>query len=141
MENNALNFNVFIVPNGMLNWDDMPNYLKDKVYAENERLGIKTDDYKYCQVWIFSEELNIENATDHGLPKRICDILGLDYESKNYYAPSWLPLLAIEDLKEGDVLRTVSENGTEISFKFEQLPYRYARFGRLEEVLQYLKGE
>lgn len=137
--NSKLQFEAFAIPNRILAWDDMPQYLKDRVYAENERLGIRTDDYKYVQVWILSEELGIENATDHGFPKEVCDILGLDYETKNYYAPSWVPLNQISTFKEGDILKTVSENGTAIEIKFAQRPYRYGNFGTLEEVLEQLK--
>ena len=140
MENtNKLQFEAFIIPNRILAWDDMPQYLKDRVYSENERLGIRTDDAKYAQIWMLSEELGIDNATDHGFPKEVCEILGFDYMERNYYAPGWIPLSRISEFKEGDVLETVSENGTAIEIKFAQLPYRYSSFGTIEEVIEQLK--
>lgn len=143
MENNTTNtklqFEAFVIPNRILDWNDMPEYLKDRVYAENERLGIRTDDYKYVQCWVLSEELGLDNVTDHGFPKEVCETLGLDYSERNYYAPGWIPLSRICDFKEGDVLETVSDNGTAIEIKFAQRPYRYGNFGTLEEVLEQLK--
>lgn len=137
--NNKLQFEAFIIPNRILNWDDMPQYLKDRVYVENERIGIRTDDSKYVQVWILSEELGIDNATDHGFPKEVCETLGFDYMERNYYAPGWIPLNRIKDFKEGDILEVVSENGTAIEIKFTQRPYRYSSFGTIEEVLEHLE--
>lgn len=141
MENttNKLQFEAFVIPNRILAWDDMPQYLKDRVYTENERLGIRTDDAKYVQVWVLSEELGLDNVTDHGFPKEVCEVLGLDYCERNYYAPGWIPLSRLLDFKEGDVLKTVSDNGTAIEIKFAQLPYRYRNFGTLEEVIEQLK--
>lgn len=136
--NSTISFEAFIVPNNLVKWETMPNYLKERLAADLRRFGIEPDEGEYAQVWILSESLGLENATDHGLDREVCETLGLDYAKRGYYAPGYLPVSLIRGLKEGDSVTTTSENGTNIVIKFEQKPYRYGRFGRFEEVLEYL---
>lgn len=136
--NNILEFECFIVPNKLVKWEAMPNYFKERLAADLRRFGIEPDDGRYVQVWVLSESLGLENATDHGLDRETCEILGLDANESNCYAPGYLPYSLISELEEGDSIALTTNNNTNIVIEFRQKPYRYGRFGRFEEVLEYL---
>ena len=89
-------------------------------------------------VWLHQDAI-ADNVTDHGYTNEMCDVLRIT----NYYdqfAPSALPYDIIKNVKEGDIL-TFKKNDVTINIKFEQLPYRYGRFGKFEDVCHMVYGK
>lgn len=129
---NKVNLSVFIVPNAgcagfaLFNW-------KNEL-AKMEALGITASaEEPLYQVWLHCPEKGLDNVTDHGWGG-LEDLL----ETETTSAPGFLPAKLLLAVKEGEIRAFTAQNGCEVSLRFEQLPYRYARFGRFEEVAEYL---
>lgn len=131
-----LNFSCFIVPNQGIRFDLISlDFIKDELKTRCKQIGIdipETDNM--IPVWIHSEFEN--NCTDHGYSDEEINGLGLENQKHCLYAPDHLPYSVLEDVQEGDVKTFKAPNGTLVHIKFEQLPYRYGRFGTFENILE-----
>lgn len=138
INHNDINLSLFIVPNSGTRQDVCLNHIKR---SNKQRLGwlgipIKDDEVLY-QVWMHSPEESIDNCTDHGYSDRQIKILGLENE-EYAFAPHYFPANILLNVKEGEVRSYTAPNGAKINIKFEQLPYRYRRFGAIDEVAKRL---
>ncbi len=132
----------FIVPNGsyILKENEifkMGSYI-DETVRRNTSFGIKTTpEDEVMQTWIFpSNELfykSNDNWTDHGLPDQFVELF-----NNEGYAPAVLPYSFLKDRKEGEVVELESASGFRYRMRFEQLPWRYGRYGRFEDVVRNL---
>lgn len=137
---NNIEFEAFIVPNHTIEYADAPKYLQRSIKTRSEVLGLDApEDGEYIQVWIIGSKYGEDNLTDHGYPQELKTLLGLDDPEDTRFAPGLIARKHLEGLKEGDYLESVTRNGKKLRIKFEQKPYRYGRFGTIEEVLEYLK--
>ena len=131
-----LNFKCFIVPNQGIRFNLIPfDFLKDEAKTRCKQIGIdipETDNM--IPVWIHSEFE--DNCTDHGYSDEEIIGLGLEDPKHDICAPNYLPYSVLKDVKEGDVKTFKAPNGTLVHIKFEQLPYRYGRFGTFENILE-----
>ena len=94
---------------------------------------------KYVQVWIHCpEEGENSNWTDHGIPEQYRLVFGYNKNDRFAYAPSVLPVKYLMKFKEGEITTLFENDDYIVTLKFEQLPYRYGRFGRFEEVVEKL---
>ena len=135
---NTVNLNCFIVPNDGMRFNLFLDCLRKSMKKDLNNIGIVPEDTDdMIQVWISAE--NEDNCSDHGFPDDILKTLGLEDESRfDRRCPKFLPYSILKDVKEGDVKQFVAPNGAMINIKFEQLPYRYRRFGTFEETLNYV---
>lgn len=129
-----INLSMFIVPNQGCRLDQLIIHDEERNLSS---FGVPFKPNSKClQVWIHGE--GEDNLTDHGLGDRICDLLGIpnDLKERMYLrAPGMFPVEELEKVQEGDTL-TYNVNGCTVNIKCEQLPYRYGRFGRFEEVVE-----
>lgn len=139
----------FIVPNSIkkLGYVTISNvngtHIWDKdIYELNRisRFGIEpVRGARYIQVWIRCPEEGVEsNWTDHGIPEQYKTVFGYYKESKFAFAPSVLPVNYLMQFREGMIATLFERDNHIVTLKFEQLPYRYGRFGRFEDVVKYL---
>ena len=138
MNNNTINLSVFIVPNSGTRHDLCLAHIKRSTKERLEWLGIECKDNEVLyQTWVHCPEEKEDNCTDHGYNDRQKHVLGLIDE--NYaFAPHYMPADLFLNVKEGETKTFTAPNGAIVNVKFEQLPYRYRRFGRIEDVAQRL---
>lgn len=98
------------------------------------------------QVWIHCPaEGTKSNWTDHGIPEEYQDVFGWSEKDADEdwkvraYAPRSLPMSFLKNFKEGTTIDLKISDDLVVTLTAEQLPYRYGRFGRFEEVLERLK--
>ena len=138
----------FIVPNAIrkIGYVSVSNYkgthFSDTDIDELERLNhfnitpIRGE--KYVQVWIHRPaEGNDSNWTDHGIPEEFKGIFKYP-EDIRAYAPRVLPLNLLKEKKEGDEMVVAETDEYIVTMKFQQLNYRYQRFGTFETVIEFL---
>jgi len=128
---------VFIVPNGSYILKEN-RIMKDENIRRNRSFGIETtENDEVMQTWVFpSNELfykSNDNWTAHGLPDQFVELF-----NNEGYAPGVLPYSFLKDKKEGDVVELTTASGFKYRMRFEQIPWRYGRFGRFEEVVGHL---
>ena len=130
MKNNMIIGDMFIVPNMpedilfQIN-ESLPSMAADYIKRIENLTGKKVDiKESMVQIWVTSPDS--DNWTDHGHP-----------ELKERFT-KYLPASVLKDVKEGDVLHFNLEN-KQIELKANQLGYRYARFGKFEDV--YCSGQ
>ena len=115
----------------------IPNMPEDILFQIKESLPEMADNYikrienlignpvdikeSMVQIWVTSPDS--DNWTDNGHP-----------ELKERFT-KYLPASVLKDVKEGDVLHFNLEN-KQVELKANQLGYRYARFGKFEEVYE-----
>lgn len=138
------NCTCFIIPNGADRFKAC--YSRDDYEVQLKTLGIsKPDDEEpMFQTWFFSDAN--DNHTCHGWGEELCARFGIGYDPKHptymeYDAPSRMPYSVLKDVKEGDVKEFTAPSGAKIRVKFEQLPWRYGRHGRFEEVVNNLYND
>ena len=138
MKNNVINLSLFIVPNSGTRQDVCLDFIKKSNKERLGWLGIKiADDEILYQVWVHCPEEGLDNCTDHGYSVRQIKLLGLK-EEEFAYAPHYFPANILLNVKEGEVRSYTAPNGCTINIRFEQLPYRYRRFGTIDEVAKRL---
>lgn len=109
---------------------------------ELKKFGITTElTDRFVQVWILCD--GSDNLSDHGFNDEQLDALwpnGLAESEREYAsAPSFLPISIFEGKKEGDSITLTTTAGVKWDIELCQLGYRYARFGKFEEVLAMLE--
>ena len=151
------NIDGFIVPNSVCKFKDFmlketrePRYKK---LLELSGVECNLDDQPMIQMWYVGEELNSDNLVDHGF-KIITD------DKKYYFTMSlcYLPYCLLKGKREGDIITvsfpakcTIFNSNKDIEDEdidwvleaqicLNQQGYRYARFGRFEDVLERLVG-
>ena len=138
-EMKEVNMGMFIIPNSGMNlkyaWD------QEQVKRLNRNLGIPVhEDDDLFQVWIHG--CGRDNLTDHGIPKDVRKILGIEGDEMwNICAPDLVPFSAFENVKEGDTVTFTAPSGAKVHVKCEQLPYRYRNFGKFETVKTLVLGK
>ena len=139
----------FVVPNPIqkLGYVTISNvngtHIWDKDVDELERMskfGVwPVRGARYIQVWIHCPaEGENSNWTDHGIPEQYKNMFGYHNADRFAYAPSVLPMKYLMKFKEGETTTLFENDNCIVTLKFEQLPYRYGRFGRFEEVVEKL---
>lgn len=149
IENGIRIIDIFIIPNSL----SLATEDNTALWAEisNNRVGRLniSDDWKIrlgdygVQVWAVgsphdcAERDAHSNLTDHGLDDDLVERLGLTVEDEdgNPSFLSFMPLRMISTVKENDIV-PLTEN---VHMRFTQLPYRYSRFGNIEETLTSLR--
>ena len=129
-----ININMFVVPNQGCRLDQILFHEDEE--GRLERFGVPFHANSKClQVWCHCDEE--DNLTDHGLTDSICDALGIPEGRERFYvyAPNMFPVAELEKVNEGGTLTYTTKNGCVVNIKCEQLPYRYGRFGKFEEVV------
>ncbi len=147
MKTNTINLKCFVVPNPI---SFMSDYKEGANWAEyirdyNRNIGIEIDDDYDALVEVWVHSVGNDSNTDHGWDETQLEALGLpvDAEGTAYkhdaygriHAPSHLPYKAVAGVIEGETRTFVSPNGCNVNITFEQLPYRYGRFGKFEDVV------
>jgi len=125
------NIAIFIVPNGLVPVRELrsgSDFAQEQLKDIESFYGIKLDDDDWLtQFWATdrSDRSGNSNLNDHGY---------VTQEGNLYRFPTYIPLSLIRDKQEGDAIRI---NGAQGRFTLQclQLPYRYSRFGKFEEVL------
>ena len=151
-----INAGAFIIPNpvGKINgfiFESDKNFQKELLNIN----GFSVDEEEKCvQLWVHNkEELGSDNLNDHGFTM---EIDGEEYLFM-YFDLNHIPVSMLENVQEGDSIQILIPFRREVrvrrdgeweeidmkvvfdtTIKFEQLPYRYGRFGRFEEVLKSL---
>ena len=147
MKTNTINLKCFVVPNPVsfmedyhqgVNWAE---YIRDY----NRNIGIEIDDDYDALVEVWIHSTGNDNNTDHGWDETQLEALGLpaDADGTSFkhdaygriHAPGHLPYKAVAGVVEGETRTFVAPNGCKVNITFEQLPYRYGRFGRFEDVV------
>lgn len=133
----AFELTCFIVPNTPYLLKDNELFVEENI-QRNRAFGIETKPGdEVFQVWIaprnevFREQ--DDNWSDHGIPDQWFELF-----DKENYAPCLLPYSFLKDRKEGESVQLTSSAGFKYRMVFEQLPWRYRRFGRFEEVVGHL---
>ncbi len=139
----------FIVPNsirkiGYCTISDVGGtHIWDMNLSEMERLShfrfTPIRGARYIEVWIHNPaEGSNSNWTDHGIPQEYLHLFDYDQNERYAHAPNLLPMKFLLNKKEGDEVTLRDDHRALITLKFEQLPYRYSRFGKFEEVVDKL---
>ena len=136
--NKIVNLSLFIVPNSGCSLKYVIGYQQDLKLLH--QIGINASPETTClQVWIHCPEHNLDNCTDHGYDKEIINALGIEAEEcYNQRAPGFFPMDILTGVREGEVREYMAPNGIKVRIKFEQLPYRYGRFGTIDTVAKSL---
>ena len=138
MNNNTINLSLFIIPNSGVALKYCIGHEQDLQLLK--QIGINASAETDClQVWIHCPEDGLDNCTDHGFNARIIDLLGLGNEEYyNQRAPGLFPMDILTGVQEGEVREYTAPSGAKVRIKFEQLPYRYGRFGEIQDVAKAL---
>ena len=136
--NNTINLSLFIIPNSGVSLKYVIGHEQDIQLLK--QIGIEASAETNClQVWVHCPEDGLDNCTDHGYSPRIIDLLGINNEQYyNQRAPSLFPLDILTGVKEGETREYMAPSGAKVRIKFEQLPYRYGRFGEINDVAKAL---
>lgn len=150
----AINASMFIIPNSACKIEDLFDFVRAENLELMEKIcelnGMKFDpenDY-LIQTWYLSEELGCDNIPDHCISVKIETGEKCTIGVEGHYLPSNL----FKGKKEGDIINVklpvwVKVGGyknpgpakdmvADFTIELAQLKYRYARFGRFEEVLE-----
>ena len=153
----SINGGAFVIPNDSRRFKSFNNMSGSKYTAdyliELARLNNieLTGEDKIIQMWFHSKEVNCDNICDHGFTIN-------ENGEKIYvkaYKLQWVPEKLLRGMKEGETLKLIvpgvtiyrdklssirndqSEEGImTISAVCQQQGYRYARFGKFEEVVK-----
>lgn len=138
MNNNTINLSLFIIPNSGVALKYCIGYEQDVKLLK--QIGIDATAETNClQVWIHCPDRHLDNCTDHGYDEEIIGALGI--EAEEYYnqrAPGLFPMDILTDVQEGETREYTAPSGAKVLIKFEQLPYRYGRFGDINNVAKAL---
>ena len=146
---NTIDLVCFIIPNcphAMGEIDSDLGFLRAGRIERCNYLGIpirNIDDELLIEVWIAGLDKNVseegnDNLSAHGFGEYYAEKLGITSrheDGRKRTAPSYIPYEVLKDVKEGDVKTFTAPNGCNVRMHFEQLPYRYRRFGTFETVL------
>lgn len=138
MNNNTINLSCFIIPNSGVRLKYCIGYEQDIQLLK--QIGVDATAETDClQVWVHCPEDGLDNCSDHGFNARIIKMLGI--ENEEYYnqrAPNFFPMDILTSVHEREVREYTAPNGCKVRIKFEQLPYRYGRFGDINNVAKAL---
>lgn len=133
--------NMFIVPNAS---EAIGSFCEPEWQMEKLRrlLGLKVNyEEKVVQLWMCSEKCDNWGDQFGGFQSE----LGVELEDHTRenrllgYFPKYVPAKLLENKKEGDVVEfDCPEYNVKIKLTCKQLDYRYRRFGKFEEVFQYV---
>lgn len=130
---NIVHGDVFIVPNHAIKFVNLIGKGNcEKIAADNG--VVLSDDTKFIQVWIVSDELGTDNLRDHGAFV-LCD----GVETRIQPRVGILPIELFDGKKEHDrIYLMFEEKGMDFQMNLQlcQSKYRYKRFGSFEEVLE-----
>ena len=141
--NYEANVEAFIVPNKALVVSDFLFDVDDreaayKLLARINEVHYEPSEDKLVEFWYVSPELGSENLVDHGFK------INGQYCNCDYDIGRYLPYSMVKDHKEGDTIDVIwpYDDGSDVMkfilmhVTFKQSSYRYARFGKFEEVLE-----
>ena len=137
--------NMFIVPNASeaIGSFSQPEWQMEKL---RRLLGLKVNyEEKVVQVWMYDQVCDNWNDQFGGFQKTAEVDFNSDIVSPTTnerllgYFPRYIPAKLLEDKKEGDVVEfDCPEYGVKIKLTCKQMESRYRRFGKFEEVFQYV---
>ena len=137
------NVDAFIVPNKthvvsdfLFDADDRETAYK--LLAWINKVHYEPSEDKLVEFWYVSPELESDNLVDHGFK------INGQYCNCDYDIGRFLPYSMVKDHKEGDTIDVIwpYDDGSDVMkfilmhVTFKQMGYRYARFGKFEEVLE-----
>jgi len=114
---------LFVVPNPAAPLSSFfnPEHTRSRIEAAGFDCG---EDEVLVEVWATSDRSS--NWSCHAFDK----------SRSNGYWTSYLPLSALEDIKEGDFLEAIDPTGETVMLRASQLNFRYRRAGTFEQALQ-----
>ena len=143
------NAKLFIIPNGACHKSNLcllkDEKAEDSLWAKQaaqwcEELGtnfdIETD--AMVQIWICDD--NHDNLTSHIGDDVRMELYGKTYDDFkfNKCMPGYCPARLLEGKKEGDHITFTFPTGVTVECELCQLGYRYRRWGRFEDVFDYV---
>ena len=143
------NAKLFIIPNSALTKDSLVLLDGEKVEdslwasfakARAEEVGSTFDIDRDAEVQIWVTDDNNDNLTS-SMPDEIRkELFGKTYEEIGYNKcfTGFVPAKLLEGKKEGDIVTFTFPTGVQVSCELCQLGYRYRRFGKFEEALDYV---
>ena len=151
------NAEIFIIPNSAAKisgyfeiFREKYRNLANKICKDNNLEFNENKDYM-VETWICSDDLRTENLADHG-----CKIMvdGKKYYLENGAIKRDIPSTVLYNLKEGESITLIFNDikivdydsddydeyliNLELNITASQTKYRYARFGKFEDVLKYV---
>ena len=149
-ENKVIKGMLFIIPNNasIASSGAPEGSSRETEYLERKQLfGEKIANTPFVQIWAHNapEEGNQSNWTDHGVPSKVLESVGLTTE--DFSMPRWraglfphhLPAEWLKEIKEGNHLymKYTNDSGKEVYIDMicQQKDYRYESHGSFEEVV------
>jgi len=142
----VVNLTAFIIPNPAAKLKEFGKSSRNHLIAPCTVLGIPASndpEEKWINMWILGDDPKNDNFSCHGYSDHYVSDLGLEYYKKptpEFFAPKYIPLNVLREIKEGDTKEFESWNGVKVRITFEQKGHRYERHGKFEETLRNIGG-